>query len=364
MEETAAIKISLLKDLLLRSRSWRLVTVWSACLLQNPESVLRDPSPGEVMFTDKSSGTSVPKKAQKKKTRPQGLPSPALCCACGLCIMLAGINITLVGAFAFGTLLPAHNPPIIIGPVLLLVALAFFGACCVCSRRPPAQGSRKPKAGGGMGLSRLGGAAFEIETSEHTLQDTTAVQLSPTNSPSSSRASSPAHEPPGPTPAPAPAAAARRRPPCAPASSSPWRPTARPPPATPPQAPPPGAGPSSSICPATPRRPARNSADWHTSSCPRPRPLLAIEPEHAAHLWPAGACRGRARGGLAVAFVDSKSIIAIEEKERRVTVARCGLNRITLFLLDEVKCRRSSFEALYKRMGLEIIPLVSMRAEH
>lgn len=149
-----------------------------------------------MMFTDKSSGTSVPKKAPKRKTRPQGLPSPALCCACGLCIMLAGINITLVGAFAFRTLLPAHNPPIIIGPVLLLVALAFFGACCVCSRRPPAQGSRKPKAGGSMGLSRLSGTAFEIETSEHTLQDTTAVQLSPTNSPSSSRASSPAHEPP------------------------------------------------------------------------------------------------------------------------------------------------------------------------
>ncbi|KAJ8406378.1 hypothetical protein AAFF_G00306090 [Aldrovandia affinis] len=159
-----------------------------------------------MMFTDKSSGTSVPKKAPKKKTRPQGLPSPALCCACGLCIMLAGINITLVGAFAFGTLLPAHNPPIIIGPVLLLVAFAFFGACCVCSRRPPAQGARKPKAGSNLGLARLSGAAFEIETSEHTLQDTTAVQLSPTNSPSSSCASSPAREAPGPGPAPVSAA--------------------------------------------------------------------------------------------------------------------------------------------------------------
>ncbi|XP_023671589.1 transmembrane protein 275 [Paramormyrops kingsleyae] len=145
-----------------------------------------------MMFTDKSSSTSVPKKPPKKKTRPQGLPSPALCCACGLCIMLAGINITLVGAFAFGTLLPGSNPAIVIGPVLLLVAFTFFGACCVCSRRPPAQGSRKPKGGGGgLGLTRAGGAAFEIETSEHTLQDTTAVQLSPTNSLGSSRASSP-----------------------------------------------------------------------------------------------------------------------------------------------------------------------------
>ncbi|KAJ8418598.1 hypothetical protein AAFF_G00000970 [Aldrovandia affinis] len=148
------------------------------------------------MFTEKSSSTSVPKKAPKKrkKTRPQGLPSPALCCACGLCIMLAGINITLVGAFAFGTFLPRSNPPIIIGPILLLVAFAFFGACCVCSRRPPAQGSRKPKGGGNLGLTRAGGATFEIETSEHTLQDTTAMQLSPTNSPGSSRKSSPSHD--------------------------------------------------------------------------------------------------------------------------------------------------------------------------
>lgn len=39
-----------------------------------------------------------------------------------------------------------------------------------------------------------GGAAFEIETSEHTLQDTTAVQLSPTSSPGSSQVSSPEKE--------------------------------------------------------------------------------------------------------------------------------------------------------------------------
>lgn len=48
-----------------------------------------------------------------------------------------------------------------------------------------------------MGRGGLaGGAAFEIETSEHTLQDTTAVQLSPTSSPGSSRVSSPEKEPP------------------------------------------------------------------------------------------------------------------------------------------------------------------------
>ncbi|XP_008332391.1 uncharacterized protein tmem275a [Cynoglossus semilaevis] len=156
-----------------------------------------------MVISDRSTGTPVPKKeSQKKKrrkSRPHGLPSPALCCACGLCIMLAGLNITLVGAFAFSTLVPSANPPIIIGPILLLVAFTFFGACCVCSRLPPPHSSQRSRVGGRgaglMGNSILtGGAAFEIETSEHTLQDTTAVQLSPTSSPGSSRASSPEKE--------------------------------------------------------------------------------------------------------------------------------------------------------------------------
>ncbi|XP_076838130.1 transmembrane protein 275 [Brachyhypopomus gauderio] len=154
-----------------------------------------------MVCSEQSSGTSVPKR-RKRKSRPQGLPSPALCCACGLCIMLAGINITLVGAFAFSTLVPSSNPPIIIGPALLVVAFTFFGACCVCSRLPPPQSSRRAKGGGTGGLGFMGrggsglgsGAAFEIETSEHTMQDTTAVQLSPTNSPSSSHSSSPEQE--------------------------------------------------------------------------------------------------------------------------------------------------------------------------
>ncbi|XP_048395600.1 transmembrane protein 275 [Stegostoma tigrinum] len=145
------------------------------------------------MFTEKTN-TTVPQKPGQKKTRPQGLPSPALCCACGLCIMLAGINITLVGAFAFGTFLPVNNPPIIIGPILLVVAFAFFAACCICSRRPPAHGQRKSKPGSNIGIIKPGHATFEIETSEHTVQDTTAVQLSPTNSPVSSKKSTPVHE--------------------------------------------------------------------------------------------------------------------------------------------------------------------------
>ena len=148
-------------------------------------------SPWDMVLPEKPSRPSAPKQLSKQSSlRHQNLPSPALCCACGLCIMLAGINITLVGAFAFGTFVPTVNPPIIIGPLLLLIALAFFTACCVVSRRPPAHMARKAKGGEKWGLMRMGTVAFEMETSEHTLQDTTAVQLSPTNSPSSSHKSS------------------------------------------------------------------------------------------------------------------------------------------------------------------------------
>ncbi|XP_037132628.1 transmembrane protein 275 [Syngnathus acus] len=159
-----------------------------------------------MVIADGNAGSAMSKKEpakQKKRraSRPHSLPSPALCCACGLCIMLAGLNITLVGVFAFRTLMPSANPSIVIGPILLLVAVCFFGACCVCSRLPPPHSSRGGKTGGRginlMGNGGLaGGAAFEIETSEHTLQDTTAVQLSPTSSPASSRGSSPDKEAP------------------------------------------------------------------------------------------------------------------------------------------------------------------------
>ncbi|XP_042370225.1 transmembrane protein 275-like [Plectropomus leopardus] len=147
-----------------------------------------------MVLPEKVSRPSAPKKASKQRAlRHQSLPSPALCCACGLCIMLAGINITLVGAFAFGTFIPTGNPPIIIGPLLLLIALAFFTACCVVSRRPPAHMAHTAKGAEKWGLIRMGTVAFEMETSEHTLQDTTAVQLSPTNSPTSSHKSSSSH---------------------------------------------------------------------------------------------------------------------------------------------------------------------------
>ncbi|CAL8253506.1 unnamed protein product [Merluccius merluccius] len=158
-------------------------------------------APANAAASSSSSSSSRPPPAGGRKRapppRPPGLPSPALCCACGLCVLLAGVNVTLLGAFAFATLAPAGNPPIVIGPLLLVVALVFFTACCVFSRRPvggPA-GGHAAAAGcsSGWGLMKMGGGgavvALEMETSELTLQETTitttAVQLSPTNSPPS-----------------------------------------------------------------------------------------------------------------------------------------------------------------------------------
>ncbi|XP_057696061.1 transmembrane protein 275-like [Corythoichthys intestinalis] len=139
-----------------------------------------------MVLQENSCRPSTAKRVPKPNARlgHQNLPSPPLCCACGLCMLLAGINITLVGAFAFGTFVPSHNPPIIIGPLLLLTALALFAACCATSARDqPASSAPRVK-----GLMQAG-AAFEMETSEHTLQDTTALQFSPTSSPASSRGS-------------------------------------------------------------------------------------------------------------------------------------------------------------------------------
>lgn len=146
------------------------------------------------MKPEKTSTSSAPKKPpeqqQQQPLRHQNLPSPALCCACGLCILLAGVNITLVGAFAFSTYVPVGNAPIVIGPLLLLLAVAFFAACCATSRGPRTQAACRAEGGERWGLMRIGAVAVEMETSDHTLQDTTAVQLSPTNSPASSHRSS------------------------------------------------------------------------------------------------------------------------------------------------------------------------------
>ncbi|KAM9687533.1 transmembrane protein 275 [Trichechus inunguis] len=139
---------------------------------------------------EKSAGRSAPAPAGRALGGTPGLPSPALCCACGLCVLLAGVNVTLVGAFA--SFLPGHNVPLIVGPALLVLALGFFAACCVCSRRGPAPGARSVAAAGkGQGCGRAGPVALEMESSERTAQDTTAVQLSPAASGASSGRSSP-----------------------------------------------------------------------------------------------------------------------------------------------------------------------------
>ncbi|XP_036995588.1 transmembrane protein 275 [Artibeus jamaicensis] len=119
------------------------------------------------------------------------LPSPALCCACSLCVLLAGVNVTLVGTFA--SFLPRHNVPLIVGPTLLVVAaFGFFAACCACSRRVPASRPRFVAAkGADQGGVGTGSVALEMESSERTAQDTTAVQLSPAASAASSGRSSP-----------------------------------------------------------------------------------------------------------------------------------------------------------------------------
>ncbi|XP_045060130.2 transmembrane protein 275 [Desmodus rotundus] len=122
------------------------------------------------------------------------LPSPALCCACGLCALLAGVNVTLVGTFA--SFLLWHNVSLILGPALLVVAFGFFAACCACSRRVPASRLHSAAAKGtDQRGSGTGPVALEMESSERTAQDTTAVQLSPAASASSSGRSSPSPSP-------------------------------------------------------------------------------------------------------------------------------------------------------------------------
>ncbi|XP_064227024.1 transmembrane protein 275 [Aotus nancymaae] len=143
---------------------------------------------------EKSEGPPAPAPAERARGRGPGLPSPALCCACGLCALLAGVNVTLAGAFA--SFLPRHNAPLVVGPALLVLALVFFTACCVCSRRGPASRARSAAAAGpGQGGGRGGPVALEMESSERTAQDTTAVQLSPAFSAASSGRSSPGHSP-------------------------------------------------------------------------------------------------------------------------------------------------------------------------
>ncbi|XP_052571675.1 transmembrane protein 275 [Peromyscus californicus insignis] len=136
----------------------------------------------------KSTAPLTPAPPGRVQGRLRSLLSPALCCACGLCVLLAGLNVTLVGAFAAS--LPGHNAPLVVGPALLVLALGFFAACCVCSRRRPVSRTRS-SATAGQGGRHAGTVALEMESSERTAQDTTAVQLSPAASAASSGHSSP-----------------------------------------------------------------------------------------------------------------------------------------------------------------------------
>ncbi|KAL6091236.1 hypothetical protein STEG23_027466 [Scotinomys teguina] len=136
----------------------------------------------------KSTAPLTPAPPGRVQGRLRSVLSPALCCASGLCVLLAGLNVTLVGAFAAS--LPGLNVPLVVGPALLVLALGFFAACCVCSRRRPASRARS-SATTGQGGGRAGTVALEMESSERTAQDTTAVQLSPVASAASSGCSSP-----------------------------------------------------------------------------------------------------------------------------------------------------------------------------
>ncbi|XP_025782497.1 uncharacterized protein LOC112863570 [Puma concolor] len=89
---------------------------------------------------EKSRGAPAQALAGRARGRLPGLPSPALFCACGLCVLLAGVNVTLVGAFA--SFPPRSNAPLVVGPALLALALVCFAACCACSRRGPAPRAR------------------------------------------------------------------------------------------------------------------------------------------------------------------------------------------------------------------------------
>lgn len=136
----------------------------------------------------KSGGSSAQAPAGARGWLPE-LRSPALCCACGLCVLLAGVNVTLVGAFA--SFPPKHYAPLVVGPALLAVALGLFAACCACSRRGPGTRPRSAAAKGpGRGGNGAGQVALEMESSERTAQDTTAIQLSPAASSASSGRSS------------------------------------------------------------------------------------------------------------------------------------------------------------------------------
>ncbi|XP_072629967.1 transmembrane protein 275 [Canis lupus baileyi] len=159
------------------------VAAWGPCAGPSP-SLLSNPPP-------ESAQDPPPVPAQRARGPRRGLPSPALFCACGLCVLLAGLNRTLAGALASPP--PRGSAPLVVGPALLALALGCFAACCACSRRgpaPPARSAAAPGGGGGRWRWRAASAP----------RRTTAVQLSP----AASAASSPSSPGPAPRTAPRP----------------------------------------------------------------------------------------------------------------------------------------------------------------
>lgn len=113
-------------------------------------------------------------------------PSQAACCACGVCVLLAGVNVTLAGVFF--SFLPGLSAALVVGPSLVVVAVAFF--CCVCTHRGSSRMHARRGAAAGRSGGRAGTVALEMESCDRTAQDTTAVQFSPAVSTASSGSSS------------------------------------------------------------------------------------------------------------------------------------------------------------------------------
>ncbi|XP_049631049.1 transmembrane protein 275 [Suncus etruscus] len=104
-----------------------------------------------------------------------------LCCAFGLCVLVAGVNLTLAGTF--WPFLPGLSASLVVGPSMVMVSLGFLTGWCLCNQNSAAR--RRAAAEADQGGSS-GPVALELESPERTAtaQDTMALQLSPASSPS------------------------------------------------------------------------------------------------------------------------------------------------------------------------------------
>lgn len=112
------------------------------------------------------------------KAKASCLTPRILCCAFGLCVLLAGVNLTLAGTF--WPYLPGLSASLVVGPSMVMVALGFLTGWCLCNQN---SARRRAAADADQGGSS-GPVALELESPERTVQDTMALQLSPASSPS------------------------------------------------------------------------------------------------------------------------------------------------------------------------------------